>query len=134
MATTLKGTIWGGGVTISASPATVGIPSGEHRVGTEFGIDQFTIPNGITVVMISTNVTNDKKQYIGVTSGSTYELTITGKPPEQTPAPGVLLIRLAHYSTGIVWYYASEGRTNFIISWSPEINSMTPTIEDYYYS
>lgn len=28
MTQTLKGTIWGGGVTISASPATVSIPTG----------------------------------------------------------------------------------------------------------
>lgn len=79
--------------------------------------------------MVSTNVTSDGKRYIGVTPGSTYELTVTGKPPEQPPAPGFLLARLAHDNT--VWFYANEGATNFIISWSSVINRMTPTIKDY---
>lgn len=79
--------------------------------------------------MVSSNNTSDAKRYIGVTPGKTYKLTITAKPPDYPPVPGVLLIRLAHDNT--VWFYASEGATNFIISWSSEINSMTPTIKDY---
>ena len=119
-----------GGTTFSASPATVSVPTGEHRVTTKWvSDDQFTVPNGITVVMVSSNITSDAKRYIGVTPGKTYKLTITAKSPDYPPAPGFLLVRLAHDNT--VWYYASEGSTNFVISWSPKINNMTPTITDY---
>ena len=121
----------GGGVTISASPATASVPTGEHRVTTKWvSDDQFTVPNRITVVMVSSNSTSDAKRYIyiGVTPGKTYKLIVTAKPPDYPPDPGVLLIRLAHDNT--VWYYASEDSTNFIISWSPEINKQTPTIID----
>ena len=129
MSTTLKGTIWGG-VTISASPATASVPTGEHRVTTKWvSDDQFTVPNRITVVMVSSNITSDVKRYIGVTPGKTYKLTVTAKSPNYPPDPGVLLIRLAHDNT--VWHYASEDSTNFIISWSPEINKQTPITIDY---
>lgn len=120
----------GGGTTFSASPATVSVPSGEHRVTTKWvSDDQFTVPNGITVVMVSSNITSEAKRYIGVTPGKTYKLTITVKIPDYPPVQGSLLVRLAH--DNIVWYYASEGSTNFVIYWSPEINNMTPTITDY---
>lgn len=78
--------------------------------------------------MVSSNITSDAKRYIGVTPGKTYKLTVTGKSPNYPPAPGVVLIRLAHDNT--VWFYASEGSTNFIISWSPKINKQTPAIID----
>ena len=105
------------------------IPTGEHRVTTKWvSDDQFTVPNRITVVMVSSSITSDVKRYIGVTPGKTYKLTVTAKSPNYPPDPGVLLIRLAHDNT--VWYYASEDSTNFIISWSPEINKQTPTIID----
>lgn len=105
---------------------------GEYRVSTDYmnaAGGQFTIPNGITVVMVSTNVTSDAKRYIGVTPGKTYKLIVIAKPPLYPPFSEVLLIMLAH--NNIVWFYASEGATNFIISWSSEINSMAPTIKDY---
>ena len=106
------------------------IPTGEHRVTTKWASDdQFTVPNRITVVMVSSSITSDAKRYMGVTPGKTYKLTVTAKHPDYPPDPGVLLIRLAH--DNIVWYYASEDSTNFIISWSPEINKQTPTIIDY---
>ena len=119
-----------GGLIFTASPATASIPTGEHRVKAKWGMnDQFTVPNGITVVMVSSNITSYVKRYIGVTPGKTYKLTITAKQPDYPPVPGILLVRLAH--NNIVWYYASEDNTNFVISWSPEINKQTPTITDY---
>ena len=117
-------------MTFTASPATVSVPTGEHRVTRKWASnDQFTIPNGITVVMVSSSIASDAKRYIGVTPGKTYKLTMTVKSPEYPPVPWILLVRLAHDNT--VWYYVSEGRTNFVISWSPEINNMTPAITDY---
>lgn len=114
----------------TATAAQVDVPTGEHRITTQWvSHDQFTVPNGITVVMVSSTITSDVKRYIGVTPGKTYELTITAKPPDFPPAPGILLVKLSH--DHIIWYYASAGSTNFIISWSPEINNMTPTITDY---
>lgn len=115
-----------GGLTFTASPATASVPTGEHRV--KASNDQFTVPNGITVVMVSSAITSNAKRYIGVTPGKTYKLTVTVKPPNAPPVPGILLIRLAHDNT--VWYHASEDST-IIISWSPEINKQTPTMTDY---
>lgn len=128
MATTLKGVV-GGGLTFSASPATASVPTGEHRFKAVWVSDsQFTVPNGITVVMVS-STNSDAKRYIGVTPGKTYKLTVTAKPPNAPPIPGIFLIRLAHDNT--VWCFAPEDTTVFIISWSPEINKQTPLITDY---
>lgn len=116
----------GGGVTISASPATASVPTGEHRIATKLvSDDQFTVPNGITVVMVLANV----KRYIGVTPGKTYKLTVTNKPQYEPPDPGIALKRLAHDNT--VWNYITADAANFVIYWSPEINKQTPTITDY---
>lgn len=118
------------GVVFSASPATTSVPTGEHRVEAKNeSTDQFTVPNGITVVMVLTNVTNVMERYIGVTPGKTYKLTVTIKPQYHPPIPEIALKRLAHDNT--VWNYVSVDTTNFVIYWSPEINKQTPTITDY---
>lgn len=90
----------------------------------------FTVPNKITVVEVSDKLTKDKR-YIGVTPNKAYGLIIKVKPPGQDPNPNQVLRILGNYNSSNVWDIIQPNNNSFIISWSPEINNMTPTIKDY---
>ena len=121
----------GGGTAFSASPATVSIPTGAYTpkaaIDTPF---TFTVPNKITIVQISNKLTKHN-DYIGVTPGKAYELIIKIKPAEG-PQPEHFMLILGNNHNSKIWSIIQINNNNiFIISWSPEINSMTPTIKDY---
>ena len=135
MATTLKGTIWGG-VTISATPATVSIPTGSLWL--DGNNNTFTVPAGIRVLKIEIANYFDE-QYVGVTPGKTYN-NLNGV--EESYDEGNIMY--AYVTRGIYpneVYWAIFGDTgseqlgvstsDFTIYWSPEINKQIPTRKDY---
>lgn len=121
----------GGGTTFSASPATVSIPTGTYtpKVGINAPFT-FTVPDKITIVQVSDKLTAYKR-YIGVTPGKAYELIIKIKPPGEDPQPNNVLLGLSNNHNYNTWDMIPPNNNNFIISWSPEINNITPTIKDY---
>nr|DAG40472.1 MAG TPA: hypothetical protein [Caudoviricetes sp.] len=143
MATTLKGTIWGGGVTFSASPATVSVPTGSVNFTY---VGEFTIPQGVHVVKARLYGTNyyggetSKTAFVAVTPNKKYRLM--GVWPfeyseEQTERFYADEILINNTIGGVSWigpsvYDLSEvDNLNFTISWSPEINTHTPDVTDY---
>lgn len=145
MATTMKGIIGGGGTTFSASPATVSIPTGSTNFNYR-GI--FTPPPNVKVVKVRLygvdNYGNkiDETTFVGVTPSREYRLT--GELPYERPdEQEIFYMDAVLYSvvTGtnklIYWIGVDEYNADnadplsFTISWSPEINTHTPTVTDY---
>lgn len=126
----------GGGVTISASPATINIPTGS--LWCDGNNNTFTVPAGIRVLKIEIE-NYFEEQYVGVTPGKTYN-NLNGV--EESYDEGNMMY--AYVTRGIYpneVYWATFGDTgneplgastsNFTIYWSPEINKQTPTRKDY---
>ena len=116
-----------GGVTFSACPATVSVPTGDLNVSIS---TNFTVPSSVNVVMVTCDGPYPIR-YIGVTPQKRYNLALSIKGQGFPPYPEYTLSRLEHItgSKGIVWQLAFSD--NYNISWSPEINKQTPTITDY---
>lgn len=146
MATALKGTIWGG-VTFSATPATVSIPTGSINLPSSYNqtID-FTVPTGIKVVALyqtldlSGQVTDNSRHtistfYIGVTPGSSHKLTNFFQGNPNTMAGTHFGVKCGTHNNA----WVGEGvpplvfvvSVKYRISWSPEINTHTPDHTDY---
>ena len=140
MATTMKGII-GGGLTFTASPATVSIPTGylvnEQNTYNDDITRTITIPNGIHVIEVYANASssheedypvymtvssNNKQWYRGGDYGETVSfLGYIGVTPNK------------RYSIRV--YVGVRGGESYIdrfyIKYSPEINNKTPTLTDY---
>lgn len=144
MATTLKGTIRGG-VTFIASPATINIPTGSTNFNYT-GI--FTPPPNVKVVKVRLYGTDyygnkiDETTFVGVTPSREYKLT--GELPfERQDEQEMFYMDAVLYNvvTGtnklVYWIgvdeYNADGADplSCTISWSPEINTHTPTVTDY---
>lgn len=146
MPQTLKGTIWGG-VTISATPATVSIPtesieivSGkEYGYGHLYGSKSFTVPNNIRVIRIyfyatSVRVYQDNifscslksgNRWLFLDIGDDYPLDIyrdVGVTPGKT-------YTLTGYLDGKIDSCGIDG--SIYLEYSPSINNATPDITDY---
>lgn len=132
----------GGGVTFSASPATISVPTGSVDF-THNG--KFTIPQGIHIAkarlygMDDYSNKYDITKFVAVTPNKTYRLQ--GKLPYEQPnyqekfyGDPLLLNRDSFvYWVGSV---ADDDQDDadilkFTISWSPEINTHTPDVTDY---
>lgn len=140
MATTMKGTIWGG-LTFTASPATeIVIPTGYliNETNTYDITRTITIPNGVKVIevyaeassdnqveseMVYINVSSSNKSWYG--SSGNYGAIIRGyvgvTPNKQYAVALSVNSRLDN--TAIAYRY--------YIKYSPEINKQTPTVTDY---
>lgn len=135
MSTTMKGTI-GGGLTFTASPAIVSVPSGflVHTTSYFNATETFniTIPNNVHVVEVyavgdshyypevfmriysktkewghsDTGDYVEISEYIGVTPNKQYSVTVDVDPP-------------------------GAEVSEFYIKYSPEINNKTPAVTDY---
>lgn len=95
-----------------------------------------TIPFGIKVVAVNNT------KYVGVTPGKTYYLEsgafrmpIGGRYGLRfcsVHASGTFTVQNSTYSRkGRQWAAILDASSNMTISWSPEINGMTPTVTDY---
>lgn len=135
----------GGGVTISASPATINIPT-ESTNFNHTGI--FTPPKNVKVVKVRLYGTDyygneiDETTFVGVTPSREYRLT--GELPYERPDEqeisymDAVLYNVVTGTNKLVYWigvdeYNADGADplSFTISWSPEINTHTPTVTDY---
>lgn len=140
MATTLKGTIRGG-VTFSVSPATVSIPTGSVTITEDkiYSTYTFTVPAGIKVVALRLTEYYQTygPMYIGVTPGSSHNLRLYSHYAVGAQMIAYEVICGTHHNA--TWGHAVlcprvDGGLrflNYIISWSPEINTHTPDSTDY---
>lgn len=135
MATTLKGTIWGGGLTISASPATATVPTGS----VDIRLDQttfFTVPAGIIILCaeLPPNSSPANIRYVGVTPKSNHTFQLIGGYNNATFPPYFYqLICNTHNDMryGIIKFPGEVNNIFARISWSPKINTHTPDFTDY---
>lgn len=135
----------GGGVVFSASPATVSIPTDSVDF-TYTG--EFTIPQGVHVVKARLYGTDgygnnyDKTTFVAVTPNKKYKLI--GEWPYERPdeqerfyMDPVLYNSVTGTNKRVFWigeteeYADGADSLDFIISWSPEINTHTPDVTDY---
>ena len=146
MATTLKGTIWGG-VTFSATPATVSIPtesieivSGkDYSYGELFGSKTFTVPNNIRVIRIyfyatSVRVYQDNSFRCSLKSGNRWLFSNIGDddPLDIYRDVGVTpgkTYTLTGYLDGKIDSCGIDG--SIYLEYSPSINNAAPDITDY---
>ena len=137
MATTIKGVV-GGGLTISASPATIDIPSGkiilEDSDNTNYSL---TIPSGVKVLEVYLSIdslaegveavlyiANNKSDKTWADVSGWWE---DGFPDDITNYVGVTPGKT--YSLNI--QMDVDGSSSGYIAYSPTINNKTPTITDY---
>ena len=130
----------GGGVTISASPATVSIPTGSIDIQEDETPLNFTVPTGITVLKVELWVgsnSNSKIAYVGVTPGSVHTIMLQHGNSQLPVIPhAVVCTTHRHPNNNPITVYVVIGIQDYQpmtarISWSPEINTHTPTVTDY---
>ena len=81
-----------------------------------------TIPTNIKVVEVR-DVGEKSPNYVGVTGGKTYTLTVV---------VGSNDFYYCYYSSSSkYWISARDDRARILISWSPTINAKSPNITDY---
>ena len=81
-----------------------------------------TIPTNIKVVEVQ-DVGEKSPNYVGVTGGKTYTLTVV---------VGSNDFYYCYYSSSSkYWISARNDRARILISWSPTINAKSPNITDY---
>ena len=81
-----------------------------------------TIPTNIKVVEVQ-DVGEKSPNYVGVTGGKTYTLTV---------GVGSNDFYYCYYSSSSkYWISARDDRARILISWSPTINAKSPNITDY---
>lgn len=136
------------GITYAAwKQATVDVPTGSMEVGDG---DRFTVPIGVKVIKVYydeyeyDDTSSSVYTYVGVTPGKKYELRCytfivwpSGEPELETE-DGIYLGSISETKTN-TWFQrlpADEIQEykdlrGFELSWSPEINKMTPTYTDY---
>lgn len=116
----------------SASPATVSIPTGSIVI---YGKRNFTVPNGVKIIQVSYDGSDNAISYVGVTSGSQHTLELfTGGSSQPITPHGVLCITHKISKEYIHWVFVRlpyDADPKYRLSWSPEINKQTPTVTDY---
>lgn len=138
MATTMKGVV-GGGLTISASPATIDIPTGKIALA-DSTVDRnysLTIPSGVKVLEVYLSIdsldegaegflyiTNNKNDNTWADVSGWWE---DGFPDDITNYVGVTPGKTYSLIISMDVYGSSSG----YIAYSPTINNKTPTITDY---
>lgn len=129
MATTIKGVV-GGGLTISASPATVNVPTGNWggTIGDYFNTSTLMGTNVFKVKLVVDNDTYTR--YVGITLGSIH--TIRAIPQHISPSDAVYRVVCDTHTKAYIQVMGRTGAScSFYISWSPEINAHTPDVTDY---
>lgn len=117
----------GGGVTFSATPATINIPSGSIYISPD-KTERITVPNGIKVLYVEGN-------YVGVTPGSihAWSLQTDYVPPHHTMEYSIYCFTHNRHQIA-AWEEDDVSEANKVgatIYYSPEINAHTPDDTDY---
>lgn len=108
-------------------------PTGEKRISTSA---TFTVPSGITILEVEYNKDLDGNDYVGVTPGSTHEITISTEEETDSSPYFVSVYCDTHgeYWGTFEWWDEPDLGTpddTVIIRWSPELNKKSPTRTDY---
>lgn len=123
--------------------ATVDVPTGSIQVHNS---DMFTVPPGVEIIKVYfdeyeyDDISHSVYTYVGVTPGKTYRLgcytyrVFFGGNPDIIVTDGAWL-----ESETSTWFMCEPvdeiedyiPARGFELSWSPEINKMTPTYTDY---
>ena len=117
----------GGGTTFSATPATVSIPTGSIDI--DYGGTKFTVPAGIHVLQIDL-IKGKGAVAVGVTPGSIHKFEMHVVHGDQASVYSI------GCNTHNKVFLQGVQLPNYVpilpsISWSPEINKITPTVTDY---
>lgn len=139
MATTIKGVVGGGGLTISASPATINISTGkiileDSMVNRNYSL---TIPSGVKVLEVYLSINSLAEGVEGVIniannkSDKTWA-DVTGWWEDGFPDDTTNYVGVTPGKTYSLYINIDvEGDSSGYIAYSPEINNKTPTIYDY---
>lgn len=112
----------GGGVTFSASPATVNIPTGSKVVTVKHETSfSFTVPENIHILLID-NDANHNSIYVAVKPLTTHTYEFGDS------SWGACRFACKTHSCG---FFRAKTKTSLTISWSPEINTHTSEVYDY---
>lgn len=136
MATTIKGVV-GGGLTISASPATIDIPTGYLVNEDDYGSGiarTITIPNGIHVIEVyavgrNEDSSTDEQVYMSI--GSNNKEWYTDTQDSSVVFYKYIGVTPNKQYTVTLDIIATSSSYRLQIKYSPEINNKTPTIYDY---
>ena len=110
------------GASLEASIPTGSIQSPTYSSPGSTNKWSVTIPTNIKVVEVQ-DVGEKSPNYVGVTGGKTYTLTVV---------VGSNDFYYCYYSSSSkYWIRARDGRARILISWSPTINAKSPNITDY---
>ena len=126
-------------MTFSAREASTVVPNGDVQI---FVNDSFTVPNNVTVVSIGNMACS---ALVGVTPGTTHtilESHTTDKTDDGEPVYISKIECLSHrktYATGSISRNDLFGSgddpettlSTVTVSWSPWLNTLTPSIKDY---
>ena len=110
------------GASLEASIPTGSIQSPTYSSPGSTNKWSVTIPTNIKVVEVQ-DVGEKSPNYVGVTGGKTYTLTVV---------VGSNDFYYCYYSSSSkYWISARDDRARILISWSPTINAKSPNITDY---
>lgn len=97
---------------------------------TIIGMESFTVPSGIHVIEISSDL---RSIYVGVTPNTTHSIYIDVTETEDMNYK-ITIGCDSHnkpYITGRIFNEEEEPSNIIFINWSPEINKKQPTVTDY---
>lgn len=117
----------------TASAATVDVPTGSFIV---YYPTDFTVPAGVNVIKVNPEGGSSPTSYVGVTPGTRHHLeTFTGGSSQPVTPHGVLCTShrysASKYICWLLFRLPYDVTLRYTLSWSPEINAMTPTVTDY---
>ena len=130
----------GGGVTISASPATeIVIPSGylvdESSTNTDYITKTITIPNGVKVINVYASCySDDNTDPISISVFSNYKSWLSNDSYYDVETDEYIGVTPNKQYTVTASANVHDGHAyidRFYIEYSPEINNKTPTVTDY---
>ena len=116
----------GGGTTFSASPATVSVPTGSISIE-KFG--GFTVPSGVHVIEVTCDQVDTV--YVGVTPNTTHHIAVFMDEDPYLEDFNWQVICDAHSNKVYIDNHGNNDSGIVDISWSPKINTHTPTVTDY---
>ena len=136
MTTTLKGTIRGGVVVFSASPATAQIIS-DSRFESTNSMTSFSFipPESVRVIKCEMDADSQSGMYEGnLDSSSKSWASVTGYGSSATSTSYVGVTPKKTYELQLTYesdFDEEVGGVSVVMSWSSEINKIPPTVTDY---
>lgn len=123
----MKSGIFTNNTSFTASAATVDVPTGS--VTLSFNMD-FTVPAGVNVIKVNPQGSGRYVSYVGVTPGTKHHLQPFVGHSQGMVGYGIKCT--SHQDKyWIIFTIPAEVDIKYTLSWSPEINTHTPKVNDY---